>query len=186
MTILKAFDLTVLNFIYNNMHGNVLDRIMVIVTSLGDMGLVWIALSAILICMPKYRRAGILTIGAVLLCTALGEGIIKHLVERPRPFLSVPAVNMLISKPLTYSFPSGHTATAFAAAGVLSCMLKRYRVYFFSLAALIAFSRMYLYVHYPTDILAGIILGIISSKLVLYLSDFYDQKKGQKLKNINF
>lgn len=179
MTIIKIFDLSILNFIYNNMHGYILDRLMVIVTSLGNMGLIWLAISAVLICMPKYRRAGILTICSILLSTALGEGLIKHLVERPRPFLAVPTISMLIDKPLTYSFPSGHTATAFAAAGILSGMLKKYRVYFFLLAALIAFSRMYLYVHYPTDIIAGIILGIICSKVVIRLSDIYDQKKRQ-------
>jgi undecaprenyl-diphosphatase len=119
---------------------------------------------------PKYRKVGILTICALILSSILGEGLIKHLVKRPRPFIADPAVQLLIAKPLSYSFPSGHTTSAFAAAGIIVKMVKRYRAYVITLALLIAFSRMYLFVHYPTDIVGGIILGLVCSKIVIYFS----------------
>jgi len=184
MTVLKAFDLYILNFIYNNLHNYLMDRLMVAATSLGNMGLIWIIISAVLICIPKYRKVGILTISAVILSSFIGECLLKHLINRPRPFVDVPAVKMLIEKPLTNSFPSDHTSAAFAAATVLSFAFKKYRKYFFTLAIIIAFSRLYLYVHYPSDIIGGIILGLISSKVVLLFSEVIKNRQGRKILKI--
>jgi undecaprenyl-diphosphatase len=90
-------------------------------------------------------------------------------VQRIRPSADIPEINMLIAKPLSYSFPSGHAASSFAVAGVLSKYFKKYAPEFLGLASLIAFSRLYLYVHYPTDVLAGIILGLICSRIIIYI-----------------
>ena len=110
-----------------------------------------------------------MALGALILSTILGEGILKHVVQRVRPSEDIPAVNLLIAKPLSYSFPSGHTASSFAVAGVLAKYFKDYAIEFLGLASLIAFSRLYLYVHYPTDVLAGIILGLICSRIIIYM-----------------
>ncbi|MHC6179221.1 phosphatase PAP2 family protein [Clostridium sp. JNZ X4-2] len=166
--LMHQFDNSILQFIQNNMYGPFMDKFMIFITRLGNLGTIWVIIAVILIITKKYRNAGIATLCAVILGAVLGEGIIKHLVQRPRPFAEYGAANLLISRPLSSSFPSGHTTAAFAAAGVLSRYFKRYAAGFFILAFLIAFSRLYLYVHYPTDVLAGMILGIICSKIVLW------------------
>lgn len=173
MLVLQSFDTALLGFINSYFHNSLLDSVMPMITALGNGGIVWVLLSAVLLLNRKYRFVGLLTVSAILLSSLLGEGILKHLIQRPRPFMDIPAINLLIAKPLTYSFPSGHTASSFAAAGILGKKFRQYRIPIYILAALIAFSRMYLYVHYPTDILGGILLGFICSKIVLY---FYELK----------
>ncbi|MBC7961264.1 MAG: phosphatase PAP2 family protein, partial [Vallitaleaceae bacterium] len=133
-------------------------------------GLIWCLISLCLLASKIYKQIGVMTLCSLLLCTALGEGVIKNLIARPRPFVSVPILNMLIKLPLSYSFPSVHTASAFACAGILATSFKKYTLPLYALAISIAFSRMYLYVHYPTDILGGIFLGVICAKLVLIMT----------------
>ena len=167
ISILYNIDNSILSFIKNNMHGHIMDKVMVIITSLGNGGAIWIIISVLLMINKKYRKIGFIALGALILSTIFGEGILKHVVQRIRPSADIPAINMLIAKPLSYSFPSGHTASSFAAAGVLSKYFKKYALGFLALASLIAFSRLYLYVHYPTDVLAGIILGLICSRIII-------------------
>ncbi|MEY7998896.1 phosphatase PAP2 family protein [Clostridium sp. Mt-5] len=169
ISLMHQFDNSILQFIQNNMHGPFMDKFMIFVTRLGNLGTIWIIIAVFLIITKKYRNAGIATLCAVILGAVLGEGIIKHIVQRPRPFVESGTMNLLISRPLSSSFPSGHTTAAFAAAAVLSRYFKRYAAGFFVLAFLIAFSRLYLYVHYPTDVLAGIVLGLLCSKIVFYM-----------------
>jgi len=165
ISIIHRFDCFILLYIKDNMHGIIMDKVMVISSYLGNDGIIWIIIALILIINKKYRRIGFMVLGALILSFILDEGILKHVFKRIRPS----SVNLLIAKPLSYSFPSGHATTSFAVAGVLAKHFSKYRFCFFSLAFLIAFSRLYLYVHYPTDILAGIVLGLICSKIVIYL-----------------
>lgn len=169
MSLIQKYDNFILLFIKNNMHSEIMDKFMVIITSLGNGGVIWIVTAVILMINKKHRRVGFMALGALLLCTMLGEGIIKHLVQRIRPSADIPAINLLIAKPLSYSFPSGHTASSFSVAGVLEKYFKNYAIELFTLASLIAFSRLYLYVHYPSDVLAGIVLGLICSRIIIYL-----------------
>ena len=164
---LGNIDINILNFIHNTCQNAVFDKVMPYITLLGNSGLIWIVISIILILSKKYRHVGILCIAALILAAILGEGILKNIVQRPRPFYQIPNVRLLISRPAAYSFPSGHTASSFAAAGVIFVTLKKYRFHAVILASLIAFSRMYLFVHYPSDILGGILLGLLCSKIVL-------------------
>lgn len=170
MYLIHQFDSCILQFIQNNMHEAILDKLMIIFTKLGNGGLIWIAISILLIISKKHKKAGVVTLVAIVIGAILGEGIIKHIIQRPRPFIEVNSIHLLVSKPKSFSFPSGHTTAAFAAAVVLSKYFRKYRVQFFVLAFLIAFSRMYLYVHYPTDVLAGFILGIVSGKVALKIA----------------
>lgn len=170
MGTITKLDLNILEFIQNNFHNHILDKIMPLITLLGDSSCFWIIIGVVLIATKKYRKIGILTILTVILCTVLGGGIIKNIVQRPRPFLEVSTVEILISKPVDYSFPSIHTAVAFAVSGVLFKTIKKYGVVFIFLAVLIAFSRLYLFVHYPSDVIAGVILGLLCTKIVLYFS----------------
>ena len=173
LTLVQKFDNSILFFIKANMHGHNMDKIMVVSTCLGDGGIIWIIISLILIINKKYRKIGFMALAALLLSTILGEGILKHVFQRIRPS-DIPAANLLITKPLSYSFPSGHTTTSFAVAGVLAKYLKNYALEFFTLASLIAFSRLYLYLHYPTDVLAGVVIGLICSRVIIYLSNKFN------------
>lgn len=164
---LEKIDLNILNFIHSTTQNTIFDKVMPYITFLGNMGMVWIVISILLILNKKCRHVGLMCLSALLLATILGEGILKHIIQRPRPFFAEPAINLLIKRPLSYSFPSGHTTSSFAVAGIIFATLKKYRIYAVLLAAMIAFSRLYLFVHYPSDILAGILLGLLCSKVVL-------------------
>ena len=165
---INNFDVSILNYIKDNMHSRLMDKVMVIVTTLGNSGLIWILIAVSLLFFKKYRHIGITALLVLLINAILGEVILKNLFQRARPCVSFPEVSLLISRPLSYSFPSGHAASSFAAAGVLAKYFKKYAVGFYAFAALIAFSRMYLYVHYPTDVIAGAILGLACSKAIPY------------------
>ena len=169
ISLIQKIDVTILVFINNNMHSPFMHKTMVAITSLGNIGAIWIVIAVALIISKKYRNIGFMVILALILGSILGEGIIKHVVKRLRPSFNLQSINLMIANPASYSFPSGHTTSSFAAAGILSRYLKKYSLEIFSLAALIAFSRLYLYVHYPSDVLAGIILGLLCSKATLYI-----------------
>ena len=115
-----------------------------------------------LLYIKKTRTFGICILTALVFEVLSCNVILKPLVARPRPFTSDPARILLIPRPEDYSFPSGHTAVSFAAASAAWFMKKRKTgVAFGAVACLIAFSRLYLYVHYPTDVLAGAVIGIL-------------------------
>jgi undecaprenyl-diphosphatase len=171
ISLMQRIDSSILLYIKDNMHGIIMDKSMVISTYLGNGGIIWIIIVAILMINKKYRKIGFMALGALILSTILGEEILKNVVKRIRPSEGIPAWDLLIAKPLSYSFPSGHTTSSFAVAGVLAKYFERYAFGFLSLAALIGFSRLYLYVHYPTDILAGMILGLMCSAIIIYLFD---------------
>jgi undecaprenyl-diphosphatase len=165
---IQKIDIAILQFINNNLQNPILDKLMPIITSLGDSGMIWIIISFILILSKKYRKVGILSILALTLSTIIGEGILKNIIQRPRPFYELTNIQLLIEKPLSYSFPSGHTGSSFAVAGVIGTLIKKYKIPVITLAVLMAFSRIYLFVHYPTDIVGGIILGLSCSYIVTY------------------
>lgn len=131
------------------------------VTSLGNFSIAWVMLALVLILIPKTRKIGLVVMAAVILDSVLCNVILKNIFLRPRPCDVNTAINLLIPRPLGYSFPSGHTSASFAAVSALYFSGER-KIWkaALALAILIAFSRMYLYVHYPTDVLGGILVGI--------------------------
>ena len=141
----------------------ILDQLMCFITSLGSAGRVWILLAVILLIFPKLRKSGVIILAALVVDLILCNGILKNLVGRTRPFDVNTSVSILINKPRDFSFPSGHTAVSFAAVAALffSGEKKLWKISLVA-AVLIAFSRLYLYVHYPTDILGGIVVGILA------------------------
>lgn len=161
---INRFDNYLMNVLRKHLKNKYLDIIMPIITCLGNLGAIWILISIALFLKTTYKIASYAVILTLILSTLIGEGMVKHIVRRDRP-CSESMKDLLIEKPITYSFPSGHTFSSFAAAGVLSMYFAQYRFVFVAIAMLIALSRLYLDVHYPTDVIAGIILGILCSKL---------------------
>lgn len=152
-----------------------LDDIMIFITTLGNGGLIFIVMGIIFLLNKKERKIGLNILIALLLCGVFGNLIIKPIVQRIRPY-NIRSMELLIKTPSDYSFPSGHTYSAFATAMSVYFYNRRKSVGLFIYAILMAFSRMYLYVHYPTDILAGIVFGIffafVSKKLLDRISEF--------------
>ena len=137
------------------------DVLMPFITSFGNGGVIWIVLTVILLLIPKTRKTGLILGAALILDGILCNLLLKNLVRRIRPCDIKDAVRLLIPYPSDYSFPSGHTAVSFAAASALYFAGEKYLwKAALVLAAFIAFSRMYLYVHYPTDVLGGVLVGI--------------------------
>lgn len=165
-------DFNILNFIQENIRNAFLDPIMVVLSYIGEYGVFWILLAIVLLFSRKTRAAGVCALAAMALGFLCGDMIIKNIIARPRPFLLNPQVDMNIPGPTSYSFPSGHSTSAFAAVTALFGMLKEKRWIAYSglvLAILIVFSRMYNYVHYPSDILGGIALGVITGLIMVFI-----------------
>lgn len=147
------------------------DIIVPLISGLGNAGIIWIALTLVLFIIPKTRRSGLIMALALIADLILCNGILKNLVARTRPYDVNTVVNLLIEKPVDYSFPSGHTAASFAAVTALYLAgEKKLWKPALVLSILIAFTRMYLYVHYPTDILGGIAVGIISGYIGFFIA----------------
>ncbi len=147
------------------MHMPILDGIMIFVSTLGNYGIIWIIISLALLFFKKYRPYGLLSLIALALSGLTGEVLLKHLIARPRPFIQIEALTPLVSAG-NYSFPSMHTACAFAAAFLLFKMNRQAGIAAYILATVIAFSRVYVLVHFPTDILAGGVLGTLCALAV--------------------
>lgn len=131
-------------------------------THLGDHGLLFILAAALLLCHPKTRRAGAVAAIAMILSLLFTNLLIKPLVARPRPWLDVAGLIPLVTEGDPASFPSGHTSVAFAfASALLWSGQTKWGKAAVVLAALMGFSRLYVGVHYPTDVLAGALLGLV-------------------------
>lgn len=155
-------ELRFLDFL-QTIHTPLLDKILAFITSLGNAGIIWIVLAIVLLILPKTRKTGIIVAAALLMDLILCNLILKNLVARVRPYDVNTAIAILIKKPLDFSFPSGHTAASFAAMTALFlAKMKKAWSAALVLAVLIAFSRLYFYVHYPTDVLGGAVVGILS------------------------
>lgn len=166
---LESIDIHILFFIQNHFKNSFLDKFMPLVTKLGNGAILWIIIACILICIKKYKRIGIMIFISIFLCGLAGNIILKPLVKRIRPFDLLHFTQLLISAPKDFSFPSGHTMASFASATVIISQNEKWRICTFILAFLISFSRLYLFVHFPSDVITGAvigcILGIISVKI---------------------
>ncbi len=136
---------------------------------IGEVGIIWIAAGVALLFFRKTRAAGVMVLTALALGFLIGDIGIKHLIQRPRPFLVNTDVNLFISAPSGFSFPSGHSTAAMAATTVLLCTHKKLGFIALPVAVLIMLSRLYNYVHYPTDVLCGAVLGIFSALVVVFV-----------------
>lgn len=152
-------DMAILDFVQTYLRCDFLDMAMPVITWLGNGGILWIICSLLLTAYPGTRKAGIAMAVSLVLEVLCCNVMLKPFVARVRPCDVNTTVQLLIPHPEGFSFPSGHTGASFAAA--LFFGKNRMGVPAFIMAALIGFSRIYLYVHYPADVLAGALLGIM-------------------------
>lgn len=182
------WELSVLHW-FQSIHNPVLDVIMKSVTFLGNIGIFWILLALVFLFIPKYRQCGTSMAFALILSVIFTNVLIKNLVARARPFAVDPTLLdcFIVKQPTDWSFPSGHSAASFAASVAFFCNKGRKKTgaLLIVLATLISISRLYLSVHFPTDVIAGIILGIlygIAGAFIARMTIFRNNKEEQAVK----
>ena len=169
------FEFLVLDFIKDNIKNPFFDFLMPKITALGNGGIIWIVAAVVLLAIPKYRKGGIALSIGLLAGLIIGNVALKPLVARIRPFNLVEGIELLITAPVDYSFPSGHTLSSSIAAAILTMTDKRFGYVAIPLAVLIAFSRLYLYVHFLSDVLGGALIAAIISIAIYFI--FFKKKK---------
>lgn len=181
MEAINQFEAQILLFIREHFTSPFLDFIMPKITFLADAGWFWIALAAVLLIFRKTRKTGIV-MGIALACGVLTANVIlKPLVARIRPYDLLDGIELLVEKLHDFSFPSGHTIASFeGAVSIALTSRKRYGITAIALAVLIALSRLYLFVHYPTDVLCGCLLGIAFAFLAKFIYEKVDAKIKEK------
>ncbi len=179
----NKLDYAILDWINGNLRSPFMDKLMVFFTHLGDSGLIWVIICALLLISKKTRYVGFVALFSLLLSHISVNFILKDLFHRARPFAAFPDMELLIGKLESYSFPSGHTAASFAFAFVFGKYFNnKYSILTYILAILISFSRLYLYVHFASDVFFGFIIGNLCSVLAILL---FDQYKRYQERNLN-
>ena len=183
---IQNIDISVIEKIYrfqHNLNSELFNKIMIFFTILGDNGIIWIAIALILFLKRKYRKIGLFSIISLIICALAVNVILKPLIHRPRPFSELADITLLIKAPKDYSFPSGHTAASFVMVYIFFRHIKKYFIPVLITGILIAFSRMYLTVHFPSDILVGLIIGLLSGYAGEKIADGFYRKKIDWWKN---
>ncbi|SER70729.1 phosphatase PAP2 family protein [Lachnobacterium bovis] len=168
-------------YFLQGIHNTVLNKIMVIVSTMGNAGLFWIILACILLISKQTRKCGIQMIVAMLIALIIGNGIIKNSVQRMRPCWIDESVKLLIKNPKDFSFPSGHSLNGIVAAVTIYCNNKKYGIIAIIFALIIAFSRLYNFVHFPTDVLCGLLLGTI---IAIMTNEYFETSKKNPFKKL--
>ncbi|HEY4537068.1 MAG TPA: phosphatase PAP2 family protein [Erysipelothrix sp.] len=162
-----------------------LDYFFKILTTLGDHAEIWLLIILFLFFYKKKKETAVLAVVAIVIELIIVSLILKPIFSRPRPFLVDP-IDLLISRPQGSSFPSGHSASSFAVAVLLFREKVKFRVPILIVAFLMAFSRLYVFVHYPSDVVVGSIIGILIG-LVVHKNRQYILNKYRKVfNNIEF
>ena len=181
---LLGFDLSVFQWIQSIQNG-FLDALMVGVTTLGNAGAIFIVLGFVLLFTKKYRKAGLAVLVALIVMLLCSDIFLKEFFARVRPFNlfesnpekyavwgTAYVFPELVYKPSSFSFPSGHTASAFAAATALLWYSRKWGIPTMVFAAVMGFSRIYVQVHYCTDVFGGIVAGIICGLIAVLIVKF--------------
>lgn len=170
MNQLSLAELHILDWITQNCHTPFLDVFMAGVSTLGDNGFIWILLGLVLAVFCKSRRkTGVEVLLALLFSLIFCNLLLKNMVDRIRPFELNTMMELLVHPPGDTSFPSGHTSAAFAAAAVFLQKKWNFKWGVLVLAILIALSRLYLYMHFPTDVIGGLVVGLLCGLLAVYV-----------------
>lgn len=153
----------------------ILDSVMITFTKLGDAGILWIAIAAGLMFTKKYRKCGVAMILSLLVSLITCNFVLKNLVMRDRPCWIDNAILLLIDNPNDYSFPSGHTYASVVSAYTIYLYHKNAGRLALGVASIIALSRLYLFVHFPTDVAVSVILAVITAIVVVAtVNKYYD------------
>ena len=167
---IQSFDISVLNAIQDNLRCTFLDYTAIFLSYLTTSGIICIVTGIVLLFFKKTRAAGIILIIALGLTFLTGDVLLKHLINRPRPFITYPDVELLVKKPSGASFPSTHSGLAAATATVLLAKKRVLGYIALGLAICIALSRLYLFVHYPSDVICGLLLGVLCGIAALMIA----------------
>jgi len=167
---IQPFDTQVMLFFQNVLRTSFLNPIMVFLSYIGYVSTIWIIISIVLIIRKETRKAGIFTLATMLICYAFNDLIIKGLIDRARPYETIPALTLLTFVPGSSSFPSGHACSSFAASLILTKFLGKKGALFYILAVLIAISRIYVGAHYLSDVVVGSIVGTTGAFIVFLLA----------------
>ena len=174
---LQQLDMSILLWIQEHLRIAALTPFWKVITFLGNGGWFWLVAAAVLLIPKKTRRVGITALLSITIGFLITNVLLKNIVARPRPFDAYTEIIPLITRPTDFSFPSGHTCASFACALVFFRMLpKKYGVPAVVLAGMVAFSRLYLGVHYPGDVLGGFLVAVFASTLVYHLVQTYQKK----------
>lgn len=160
------FDAQALLWIQEQLRVPFLSGLMVLFSLIGNSGLVWIAAGLVLLIPKRSRPGGLCLLACLLGAYLLNDILIKPLVARVRPYDMIPALEILVAPLSSFSFPSGHTNASFAGAYALTAAFGKKGAFAYIPALLIAFSRCYVGVHYPTDVLAGALVGTLAAFFV--------------------
>ena len=178
-----SFDLPILDWIQANLQSPLMDKIMPIITLFGEGGVFWIAWAVLMLILPKTRKIGISMLFALILGLLVCNITLKPLIARIRPYdlqaqLGV-TINLLIKEQSDFSFPSGHTIASFEAAVVLLKYSKKMGITALIIAIAVSFSRLYLYVHFPSDVLASLSIGMLIGKLTTATAESMSRRTRQ-------
>lgn len=162
-------DFAILAFIREHFSCSAMDAVMKLFTYAGNWGIIWIAITVALLISKKHRSPGVSMAIGLAVCLAAGNLILKPLIARERPFIADPQIILAISPPSGYSFPSGHSLSSFVSATILAKHSRKAAAFAVPTAILIAFSRLYFCVHFPTDVLFGAAMGIAAGLTICRL-----------------
>lgn len=180
LNLLSSLDDNILLFFQEVIRNPIMTPILRVITTLGNGGAIWIALTILLLILPKTRKVGFMTSLSLIGTLVINNMLLKNLVNRTRPYEVIEGLTYLVRTPTDSSFPSGHSACSFAVACIMFRRLpKKYGVPALILAILIALSRLYVGVHYPSDVLFGTISGILISYAAEAFAGWIMKRKGQ-------
>jgi len=167
----NGFEVEILKNINSVFSSDFLDEVFVFISTIGNKGAIWIFLAILLMIFPKTRKWGICASISLIFCLIIGNGILKPVIGRCRPYNFDPTLNIIIHRLKDGSFPSGHTMAAFAFARAVSKNCRKCAPYLYTASTLMALSRIYLMMHYPTDVIGGAIFGIIFGELAFRIAN---------------
>ena len=173
-----SWELDFLHFL-QGIHNPILDKIMVCITNLGVNGLVILLILIGLAVFPRSRKIGVTALAAFLIAYSIVNIGLKPFINRCRPCWLEPSVKLLINTPHSFSFPSGHSNSFFAIAGAVFLRNKKIGIPCLAVASLVAFSRLYLFVHWPTDVLGGMVTGLFGAVISYVIIEFFSKTLGK-------
>ena len=177
---MQSLDFDILNWIKEHLACDFLDTWMPRVSALGNWNLLWFSLIILFLIKQETRKWSVRLLAGLLAGLLVANLCLKNLVARPRPCWIVENYPLLVKNPKDYSFPSGHSLAAFVSATILLGWKRSAGIAAFILSVVIGFSRLYLYVHFPSDVLCGAVLGIAIGAGVLYFARRLEDRKSRE------